>query len=163
MFKYIFLPKLVAFYLREFSTNKDYQASTLYQFVFVLCLPFVSITFRKARLAALAIAECTQSSAQISRLLEKLTGVEAVTIYDPTLDRYCDLAFGGDSDDADNYGFPYSGADEDNPIVPYSYPYNTVNIEVLMYEENQRYAVEAYAKLLIPFYVKYTIDYVIIN
>lgn len=77
MFRYIDMPKLVAYYLREFSYRKDGTTSTLYQFVFSLCLPFVSKQFRSARLAALAIAECTNSTDQIKRLFDKLMGGDA--------------------------------------------------------------------------------------
>lgn len=71
------MPKLVAYYLREFSYRRDGTTSTLYQFVFSLCLPFVSKQFRSARLAALAIAECTNSADQIKRLFDKLMGGDA--------------------------------------------------------------------------------------
>lgn len=77
MFRYIDMPKLVAYYLREFSYRRDGTTSTLYQFVFSLCLPFVSKRFRSARLAALAIAECTNSADQIKRLFDKLMGGDA--------------------------------------------------------------------------------------
>lgn len=77
MFRYIDMPKLVAFYLREFSYDAGGNASNLYKFVFCLCLPFVSHTFRRARLIALAIAECTNSQDQITRVLEKITGAKA--------------------------------------------------------------------------------------
>lgn len=77
MFRYIDMPKLVAYYLREFSYRRDGTTSTLYQFVFSLCLPFVSKQFRSARLAALAIAECTNSADQIKRLFNKLMGGDA--------------------------------------------------------------------------------------
>lgn len=77
MFRYIDMPKLVAYYLREFSYRRDGTTSTLYQFVFSLCLPFVSKQFRSARLAALAIAECTNSADQIKRLFDKLMGGDA--------------------------------------------------------------------------------------
>lgn len=77
MFRYIDMPKLVAYYLREFSYRRDGTTSTLYQFVFSLCLPFVSKQFRSARLAALAIAECTNSKDQIKRLFDKLMGGDA--------------------------------------------------------------------------------------
>ena len=71
------MPKLVAYYLREFSYRRDGTTSTLYQFVFSLCLPFVSKQFRSARLAALAIAECTNSADQVKRLFDKLMGGDA--------------------------------------------------------------------------------------
>lgn len=77
MFRYIDMPKLVAYYLREFSYRRNGTTSTLYQFVFSLCLPFVSKQFRSARLAALAIAECTNSADQIKRLFNKLMGGDA--------------------------------------------------------------------------------------
>lgn len=77
MFRYIDMPKLVAYYLREFSYRRDGTTSTLYQLVFSLCLPFVSKQFRSARLAALAIAECTNSADQIKRLFDKLMGGDA--------------------------------------------------------------------------------------
>lgn len=87
MFRYIDMPKLVAYYLREFSYRRDGTTSTLYQFVFSLCLPFVSKQFRSARLAALAIAECTNNADQIKRLFDKLMGGDAtLTILSHTND-----------------------------------------------------------------------------
>lgn len=158
MFKYISTPKLVAFYLREFSATSDWQPSILYKFVFSLCLPFVSWHFRKARLIALAIAECTQSKDQIERLLQQLCNLD-IEITQPT-DAYSTAYDGSDMGSGEaNRCFPYGGGN-DNPIVPFGYPYNTVEINV--YDEAtdaQKYALEAYLKLLIPFYVKYTIFY----
>lgn len=168
MFKYIDTPKLVAFYLREFSSTSDWQPSILYKFVFCLCLPFISQRFREARLKALAIAECTQSKDQIVRLLKQLCKQD---MYDPN-EVELDIEITQPTDaysttyDANDMGvwdsnrcFPYGGGN-DNPIVPFGYPYNTVEINV--YDEvtdAQKYALEAYLKLLIPFYVKYTIFY----
>lgn len=168
MFKYIDTPKLVAFYLREFSATSDWQPSILYKFVFCLCLPFISQRFREARLKALAIAECTQSKDQIVRLLKQLCKQD---MYDPNeveldieitqpTDAYSTTYDAYDMGAGDNsLCFPY-GEGNDNPIVPFYYPYNTVEINV--YDEitdAQKYALEAYLKLLIPFYVKYTIFY----
>lgn len=168
MFKYIDTPKLVAFYLREFSATSDWQPSILYKFVFCLCLPFISQRFREARLKALAIAECTQSKDQIVRLLKQLCkqdmynpnevelDLEITAPSDAYMTTY-DLFDMGSGDNS--LCFPY-GEGNDNPIVPFGYPYNTVEINV--YDEvtdAQKYALEAYLKLLIPFYVKYTIFY----
>lgn len=174
MFKYIDTPKLVAFYLREFSATSAWQPSILYKFVFCLCLPFISQRFREARLKALAIAECTQSKDQIVLLLKQLCKQDMydpneveldieitepsdayMTMYDYDLERDSDS---GGSEDYD-FCFPY-GSGDDNPIVPFGYPYNTVEIKIRgEVTDAQKYALEAYLKLLIPFYVKYTIFY----
>ncbi len=71
------MPRLVAFYLREFSGRADGEVSWLYKFIFCLCLPFVSNTFYRARLIALAIAECTESVAQIDRVLDMITASDS--------------------------------------------------------------------------------------
>lgn len=146
MFRYIDMPKLVAFYLREFSSRADGTPSLLYKFVFCLCLPFVSATFREARLRALAIAECTNSADQIARLMKKLTGAD-VTF--SVLDADYFASFDGTDETAD---FTYNGEDE-TPLVPYTiYP----NAAVMRISLNgaSRDAVETYARLLIPFYVE---------
>ena len=168
MFKYIDTPKLVAFYLREFSATSDWQPSILYKFVFCLCLPFISQRFREARLKALAIAECTQSKDQIVRLLKQLCKQDMynpneveldIEITDPESAYFTSYDGSDDGAGDSNLCFPYGGGN-DNAIVPFSYPYNTVEINV--YDEvtdAQKYALESYIKLLVPFYVKYTIFY----
>ena len=117
MFRYIDMPKLVAYYLREFSYRRDGTTSTLYQFVFSLCLPFVSKQFRSARLAALAIAECTNSADQIKRLFDKLMGGDAkLTI----LSHNNDFLLSWDGTGAEPL-FPFDGSAATNdPQVPYS-------------------------------------------
>lgn len=71
------MPRLVAFYLREFSGRADGEVSWLYKFIFCLCLPFVSNTFYRARMIALALAECTESVAQIDRVLDMITASDS--------------------------------------------------------------------------------------
>lgn len=146
MFRYINMPALVAFYLRDFSANREGVASKLYFFIFCLCLPFVSKTFNRARLNALAIAQCTNSSEQIARVLHALTGADvSITVRD------------------DNFYLPYSGDDGDvylsfddsynEPLMPYSVLPNLVDIVITPHADNAD-EILAYLKLLIPFYVR---------
>lgn len=153
VFKYINMPKLVAFYLREFSVRSDGEASWLYKFLFCLCLPFVSKPFRTARLNALAIAECTNSREQIIKVMQKLTGaVIAVTV---TPDEYM-APYDGTDETAD---FPFDNSDnEDNPIVPFGAAGNAVTLTVSNVAV-PRETIQAYLDLLIPFYVKATVIY----
>ena len=145
MFRYIDMPKLVAFYLREFSYDAGGNASNLYKFIFCLCLPFVSRTFRRARLIALAIAECTNSRDQITRVLEKITGVSVA--YTSLDDSYY-MSYNGTGNTP---GFPYGMLSE--PLVPYdetpNYLYMYISLNGASEDE-----VRAYLQLLIPFYVK---------
>lgn len=149
MFKYLDMPKLVAFYLREFSVTRDGWVSNLYYFVFCLCLPFISQRFRAARLNALAIAECTNSADQISRLLYKLTGA---TLHVTPLDEDYYLSYDGEGNTAD---FDYEGENE-QPLIPYA---PTINSGILRITLNgaSRNEVETYLRLLIPFYYETTI------
>ena len=151
MFKYIDMPKLVAFYLREFSIRNDGKTSTLYKFVFCLCLPFISATFRRARLIALAIAECTNSQDQIVRLLEKITGA---TIEIDTLNSQFFMPYEGDETATPN--MPYSGSE--NPIMPYE-PIANAGIMNITLNGASKEEVAAYLELLIPFYVSLTINF----
>lgn len=148
MFRYINMPKLVATYLREFSCNAEGRPSALYKFIFCLCLPFVSATFRRARLIALAIAECTDSGDQIARVLKAITGAE--------------LSYGDNGTDYEvSYGVPDDGEEAmltydgtfNEPIVPYGDPTNVVVATVQLNGAN-RSDVEAYLSLLVPFYIK---------
>lgn len=151
MFRYINMPKLVAFYLREFSIRSDGTPSNLYKFIFCLCLPFVSQTFRIARLNALAVAECTNSEKQIIRVLEKITGaVLTITPYDDT---YM-ASWNGAGMAAD---FSYQGGT--TTLVAYE---ATINAGQFTIQLNGASAneVEAYLELLIPFYIDKTIVYV---
>lgn len=145
MFKYINMPKLVALYLREFSLRKDGETSVLFKFIFCLCLPFISRTFRKARLIALAIAECTNSQDQITRVLEKITGVSVE--YTSLDDRYY-MSYNGTGNTPE---FPYGMLSE--PLVPYIETPNQLYMYISLNGASED-EVRAYLQLLIPFYVK---------
>lgn len=145
MFKYIDMPKLVALYLREFSLRKDGETSVLFKFIFCLCLPFISRTFRKARLIALAIAECTNSQGQITRVLEKITGV---SVEYTSLDDSYYMSYNGTGNTPE---FPYSMLSE--PLVPYVETPNQLYMYISLNGASED-EVRAYLQLLIPFYVK---------
>lgn len=145
MFKYIDMPKLVALYLREFSLRKDGETSVLFKFIFCLCLPFISRTFRKARLIALAIAECTNSQDQITRVLEKITGVSVE--YTALVDSYY-MSYNGTGNTPE---FPYGMLSE--PLVPYIETPNQLYMYISLNGASED-EVRAYLQLLIPFYVK---------
>lgn len=145
MFKYIDMPKLVALYLREFSLRKDGETSVLFKFIFCLCLPFISRTFRKARLIALAIAECTNSQDQITRVLEKITGV---SVEYTSLDDSYYMSYNGTGNTPE---FPYGMLSE--PLVPYIETPNQLYMYISLNGASED-EVRAYLQLLIPFYVK---------
>lgn len=145
MFKYINMPKLVALYLREFSLRKDGETSVLFKFIFCLCLPFISRTFRKARLIALAIAECTNSQDQITRVLEKITGV---SVEYTSLDDSYYMSYNGTGNTPE---FPYGMLSE--PLVPYIETPNQLYMYISLNGASEG-EVRAYLQLLIPFYVK---------
>lgn len=145
MFKYINMPKLVALYLREFSLRKDGETSVLFKFIFCLCLPFISRTFRKARLIALAIAECTNSQDQITRVLEKITGV---SVEYTSLDDSYYMSYNGTGNTPE---FPYGMLSE--PLVPYAETPNQLYMYISLNGASED-EVRAYLQLLIPFYVK---------
>lgn len=145
MFKYIDMPKLVALYLREFSLRKDGETSVLFKFIFCLCLPFISRTFRKARLIALAIAECTNSQDQITRVLEKITGV---SVECTSLDDSYYMSYNGTGNTPE---FPYGMLSE--PLVPYIETPNQLYMYISLNGASED-EVRAYLQLLIPFYVK---------
>lgn len=145
MFKYINMPKLVALYLREFSLRKDGETSVLFKFIFCLCLPFISRTFRKARLIALAIAECTNSQDQITRVLEKITGV---SVEYTSLDDSYYMSYNGTGNTPE---FPYGMLSE--PLVPYDETHNQLYMYISLNGASED-EVRAYLQLLIPFYVK---------
>nr|DAL72674.1 MAG TPA: hypothetical protein [Caudoviricetes sp.] len=153
MFKYINMPTLVAHYLREFCWRSDETPSLLYRFVYSLCLPFVSPYFRRARMIALAIAECTNSADQIVRVLGKITGatVSIMSLYDELMIAY------DKTEDAVLY-FAYDATDE-QPLVAYTIVQNEGVIYIVPngVDKNE---IEAYLKLLTPFYIKYEIRYV---
>lgn len=151
MFKYINMPTLVAFYLREFCATKAKSASNLYTFIFCLCLPFLSRTFDRARLIALAIAECTNSADQVCKLLNKITGA-TVSVTDRDDNVY--VAYNGD----DTAMFPYNGVDEIGS-VPYSVAPNVADFVVTLNGASSSEVLE-YLKLLVPFYVKITVTFV---
>lgn len=151
MFKYINMPKLVATYLREFSCNADGQPSALYKFIFCLCLPFVSATFRRARLAALAIAECTNSRDQIARVLNAISGAEL--IYAGSTTEY-EVSYGAPEDEVEatlTYDDTFNA-----PIISYGDPTNNATVTVRL-NGATRTDVEAYLSLLVPFYINLTI------
>lgn len=150
MFRYIDMPKLVAFYLREFSLRNDGETSNLYKFVFCLCLPFISETFRRARLIALAIAECTNSQDQIFRLLEKITGA---TVEVTSLNTYVYVSY----DDSGPLEVPYDA--DDSTDVPYEPSNNYVILNVSLNGASAD-EVLGYLQLLIPFYVYTQINFV---
>lgn len=152
MFKYIDMPRLVALYLREFSLRKDGETSVLFKFIFCLCLPFISRTFRKARLIALAIAECTNSQDQIVRLLEKITGVTVEIVPE-----YSDYNVQYDGTD-EVPGFSYDGT-SDTPVIPYNLVANAGGINITLNGASQT-EVEGYASLLIPFYIAIHVNYI---
>lgn len=152
MFKYIDMPKLVALYLREFSLRKDGETSVLFKFIFCLCLPFISRTFRKARLIALAIAECTDSQDQIVRLLKKITGVTVVIVPE-----YSDYSVQYDGTGA----VPEFAYDDtsDTPVIPYDPITNAGSISITLNGASQT-EVEGYVSLLIPFYIESHVNYI---
>lgn len=139
------MPKLVALYLREFSLRKDGETSVLFKFIFCLCLPFISRTFRKARLIALAIAECTNSQDQITRVLEKITGV---SVEYTSLDDSYYMSYNGTGNTPE---FPYGMLSE--PLVPYIETHNQLYMYISLNGASED-EVRAYLQLLIPFYVK---------
>lgn len=145
MFKYINMPKLVALYLREFSLRKDGETSVLFKFIFCLCLPFVSRTFRRARLITLAIAECTNSQDQLTRVLEKITGV---SVEYTSLDDSYYMSYNGTGNTPK---FPYGMLSE--PLVPYVETPNQLYMYISLNGASED-EVRAYLQLLIPFYVK---------
>lgn len=153
MFKYINMPKLVAFYLREFSRMKGgHGVSKLYQFIFCLCIPFLSPTFNRARLIALAIAQCTDSAEQIARVLNKITG--AVMTYDYRDDSfYVPYKF-----DDPSVMLSFDGSDA-TPVAPYGPLPNLVDITIRLNGANADEVV-GYLSLLIPFYVKTIITFI---
>lgn len=152
MFKYIGMPKLVALYLREFSLRKDGETSVLFKFIFCLCLPFISRTFRKARLIALAIAECTNSQDQIVRLLEKITGVTVVIV--PEYSDY-NVQYDGTDEVPE---FSYDGT-SDTPVISYNLVANAGGLNITLNGASQT-EVEGYVSLLIPFYIALHVNYI---
>lgn len=165
MFRYISPAKLVATYLREFSFKERdnlptrHIATDLYRFVLCCCLPFVSESFRRARLIALAIAECTDSQDQIKRLVNKITGADIeVIIVDG---RYFTTYQGGDVP----LSFSYDSA-ANTPIVPFGA--GAPSVEILVYtneddevkKQKKIDEVSALLDLLIPFYVSPKITYI---
>lgn len=149
------MPKLVALYLREFSLRKDGETSVLFKFIFCLCLPFISRTFRKARLIALAIAECTDSRDQIVRLLEKITGVTVEIV--PEYSDYSDYSVQYDGTD-EVPEFSYDGT-SDTPVIPYNSVANAGGINITLNGASKT-EVEGYVSLLIPFYIESHVNYI---
>lgn len=153
MFRYINMPKLVVHYLKEFSVQEDGNPSLLYKFIFCLCLPFLSKTFYRARLNALAIAECTNSQDQTLRVLTALTSASFCIV--PLNNEYY-AAYNGIGDVAD---FPYdNSAEADNPVVPYAAAVNAGLMYVTLNGASEE-EVDAYLQLLIPFYIQLTVIY----
>lgn len=165
MFRYISPAKLVATYLREFSFKERDNlptrcvATDLYRFVLCCCLPFVSESFRRARLIALAIAECTDSQDQIKRLVNKITGADMEVIIDDG--RYFTTYKGGDVP----LSFSYNNT-ANAPIVPFGA--GSPSVEILVYtneddevkKQKKIDEVSALLDLLIPFYVSPKITYI---
>lgn len=151
MFRYINMPKLVATYLHEFNTNTSGVVSNLYKFIFCLCLPFVSTTFRRARLNALAIAECTVSADQISRVLNKLTGAEILSMVGGE-----DYMVAYEYESGSESNFCYTTNAEG---VPYRDPANSVYMTIRL-NDAERDDVDSYLSLLVPFYVQTIITYI---
>lgn len=150
MFRYINMPKLVAFYLREFSVRTDGEPSNLYKFIFCLCLPFVSRTFNRARLVALAIAECTNSRDQIFRVLEKIT---SVGVHDLEVNKEYYVSYDGTN------ALPDFAYNTDSDIgVTFGQTVNSDSIYISLRGASQS-EVEAYLYLLIPFYVEIKIEF----
>lgn len=150
------MPKLVAFYLKEFSARTDGTPSNMYKFIFCLCLPFVSNTFNDARMGALGVAECTTSRDQITKLLKKLTGAD-VTFEDYTGEFMC--GYDG-TNDASVVQLPYDNSSSaDAPIAPFYPVTNAGNILVDLHGYGQS-QFESYISLLIPFYINFSITYV---
>ena len=147
------MPKLVAFYLKEYSTRTDGTTANLYKFIFCLCLPFVSNTFNSARMAALAIAECTTSRDQISRVLNKITGAD-VTFVEYT-DEFM-VGYDGTSD-ATVEQIAYDGSD-DVAVAPYTPVPNSGNMSVDLNGYGQE-QFESYMSLLLPFYINFNVTY----
>ena len=170
MFRYISPAKLVATYLREFSFKErkfevlwdSYTrrvATNLYKFVLCCCLPFVSESFRRARLIALAIAECTDSQDQIKRLVNKITGADMEVRIDDG--RYFTTYQGGDAP----VSFSFDST-ADTPLVPFGG--GSPSVEILVYtneddeikKQKKIDEVSALLDLLIPFYVSPKITYI---
>lgn len=163
MFKYINMPRLVAYYLREFSNHQDPNNSApfsnLYVFVMCCCLPFFSQTFRTARLNALAIAECTCSQKQVERLLMKLVpNIETVSIT-KSVEEFL-LAFGTLSDAVIAYD------DLTSPLIVYTPAINDSKVIITLKGSLSQAAVLetkaqilGYLPLLIPFFIKYDLSF----
>ena len=149
------MPKLVAHYVREFSYRNTGETSTLYTFVFCLCLPFISRTFRRARLIALAIAECTNSEDQIIRVREKIS-VARVLSKTTYSDEYYAQYSGSVGDVPDFY---YEAHDKEEALVPYRGEANNVRFTIKLNGATQT-EIEAYLVLLIPFYVELDIVFI---
>lgn len=157
MFRYIYLPRLVAYYLREFSykpKTKNWAVTDLYYFVLSLCMPFISQTFRKARLYALMIAECTNSADQIFKVMKRITGAD---ITDNTSFN-SEFMVAYDVDTTTMLPYAWAAAETPTPNIPYETAANTTVLNIKLNGASRQY-VEAYLSLLIPFYIDYTIIY----
>lgn len=152
MFRYINMPTLVAYFLREFAATKSTgAASVIYLFTMCLCLPFVSKTFYRARLIALGIAECTNSADQIARLINHITG--ATIQFDTIVAEECMVVYDGTtlrSGTSFIYDGPQTAA---AATVPYSSIRNISQITIQL-NGASRAEVDAYLDMLIPFYIK---------
>lgn len=152
MFKYILMPKLVAFYLKEFSLRKDGSTSDLYKWIFCMCLPFHFNFFRRARLNALMIAECTNSGEQIKKVLFALTGASLGII---AFAESYSTAYGSGNDAPD---FAYDFVTGEGALVPYGFVSNA-GILAISLNGASRNLVESYLPLLLPFYLDIQIQY----
>lgn len=156
MFRYIYLPKLVAYYLREFSyknTNGGWMNTTLYDFVLCLCMPFISNTFRVARLRALMIAECTNSADQIFKVMRQILNVVITDV--TSFNSEFMVAYDTDTTTTLPFGFK---TNHPTPVIPYNTAANTTILNIKLNGAARR-EVEAYLSLLVPFYIDYTIIY----
>lgn len=148
MFKYINMPRLVAYYLKEFSLRVDGTTSDLYKFIFCLCLPFLSPTLWRARLIALMIAECTNSADQVARVLGVITGARVSFGTIGGGDSGHMIAYDGSHDVPE---FAYGAVTGEVPKVPYGETSND-NVMYIQLNGASLTEVEGYLPLLIPFY-----------
>ena len=154
MFKYIFLHKLVAMYLREFSVNAKTEPSNMYKFMLACCTPFLDKTLWFARLRALAIANNRMSTDQILRALKAIFPGLTISggIISPVEQN---LKFTNETKQIFAFSVATTGSQ-----TPYA---NAANYETLTIElnGNNRSEVEAIIPLLFPFWIQ--LDYDIID
>lgn len=154
MFKYIFLHKLVAMYLREFSTNSRNEPSNMYKFMLACCTPFLDKTLWLARLRALAVANNRMSTDQIIRALKAIFPGSTIAggIISPVEQN---LKFTNETKQIFAFSVATAGSQ-----TPYT---KTANYEdfTIKLNGNNRSEVEAIIPLLFPFWIQ--LDYQIID